>query len=197
MMVLDRPKYVPKEMAYFSGDTAKKVLSAPLPITPVGLRDRALMAVLYYCALRISEALALEVKDIDLQRGTVNIRHGKRGSNQTMPLPLPAREPLAAWINEGRVKMYGSAHGPLFVGIRGRKLSYGTASVAIKWALDVSDVRGTPHSFRHSAATHLLDQGADIRLIQEYLRHKDIGSTMIYTHVSKNQLETMSKLMAA
>lgn len=198
IMVLDKPKYTMKDMPYFSGDLAKRIINAPLPITPNGLRNRALMALLYFCALRINEALSLDLGDLDFAGGTVHLRTTKGGDSRIVPFPPPAQEYVHAYLDRGRPHIVGETPASaLFVGRHAARLQYKGASTGILWAIGACGATGTPHSFRHSAATHLLNQGADIRMIQEYLRHKSIDSTMRYTHIQSHQMSKLSAMMAA
>jgi site-specific recombinase XerD len=198
MSMLDKPKVTTKDMPYFTGDLARKIINAPLPITPMGVRNRALMAMLYFCALRISEALSLDLRDLDFAGGTVHLRTTKGGDSRIVPFPPPAQEYVRAYLERGRTQLLRKkSTSALFIGGHSTRLQYKGASTGILWAIEACGATGTAHSFRHSAATHLLNQGADIRMIQEYLRHKSIGTTMRYTHIQSHQMSKLSAMMAA
>lgn len=148
---------------------------------PVDLRDRALLEVLYATGLRVSEVAGLTVKDVD---GAEAVRtRGKGGRDRVVPLGAPARRAIEAWIEKGRPELLADPTEDLWIGVRG-----GT--------LDVRGIRrvvrsrfGThPHAVRHSFATHLLEGGADLRVVQELLGHVDLATTQIYTHITRDHL---------
>jgi site-specific recombinase XerD len=155
----------------------------------VELRDVALVELLYGSGLRIAEATALDVDEVDLGRGRVVV-WGKGGKQRTVPLSDPAVHALRRWLADGRAAL-ATAHTPagaVFLNMRGRRLTPRDARRII-------DRRASepthPHALRHTFATHLLDGGADLRVVQELLGHSDVATTQRYTHVSKERLRTV------
>ena len=160
------------------------------PARAVALRDRAVLELLYAGALRVSELCGLDLGDLDLAQGTVRVL-GKGSKERVVPIGAPARAGLQRWLDEGRPALETAATGAaVFVGARGSRLSprtvYTLVSARLAPALGVERVG--PHALRHTAATHLLDGGADLRSVQEMLGHASLGTTQIYTHVSSERL---------
>jgi site-specific recombinase XerD len=155
------------------------------------IRDHALMALLWGTACRIGEALALDVGDVDLRRGRVTVM-GKGGRERTLPLVDPVRDAVGLYLREVRPQLCRTrgGGGPLFLGRHGRRLDYTVAREALLRAARRAQVPDHvhPHLFRHSTATHLLDAGADLRVVQELLGHVDLSTTAIYTHVAQGRL---------
>ncbi|MCK6080855.1 tyrosine-type recombinase/integrase [Microbacterium sp. EYE_5] len=156
----------------------------------VALRDVALMELLYGAAIRVSEACAADVGAIDQGAATIRVL-GKGAKERTVPFGGPAARALDAYLVRGRPALAdGSSTTALFVGRRGGRLGVRSAYEVVRRTL--GPVIGTdavgPHTLRHSAATHLLDGGADLRAVQEMLGHASLGTTQIYTHVSTERL---------
>ncbi|MBZ4486139.1 tyrosine recombinase XerC [Microbacterium sp. cx-55] len=167
---------------------------------PVALRDHAVLELLYGAALRVSELCAVRLADIDTDRATVRVT-GKGGKDRVVPFGVPARRAIDAYAVRGRPALAARAHTDraveqLFLGVRGGAL--GPRSVYDLVARTVGPAVGTravgPHALRHSAATHLLDGGADLRAVQEILGHASLGTTQIYTHVSGERLISSYRL---
>ncbi|MGB7449883.1 MAG: site-specific tyrosine recombinase XerD [Ornithinimicrobium sp.] len=161
--------------------------------TPAALRDRALLELLYGSGCRVSEAVALDVDDVPLQVEDPEVRvWGKGGRERTVPLGTHATEALEAWLVRGRPALLSRGAGTpaLFVNQRGGRLSRQSAWTILRAAAGRAGVtqQVSPHTLRHSFATHLLDGGADIRVVQELLGHASITTTQIYTHVSLEHL---------
>jgi integrase/recombinase XerC len=155
----------------------------------VSLRDTALLELLYGSGLRIAEATALDVDEIDLGRGRVTV-WGKGGKQRTVPLSEPAAAALAHWLGDGRPALMTDASpaAAVFLNRRGRRLTPRDA----RRIIDRRAASPThPHALRHTFATHLLDGGADLRVVQELLGHTDVGTTQRYTHVSKERLRSV------
>jgi integrase/recombinase XerC len=149
-------------------------------------RDRALLELLYGSGLRIAEATGLDVDDLDLGRSRVTV-WGKGGRQRVVPVSEPAVAALRGWLTDGRAELAspGSPAGAVFLNRRGRRLSPRDA----RRILDRRASEPThPHALRHTFATHLLDGGADLRVVQELLGHSDVATTQRYTHVSKERL---------
>jgi integrase/recombinase XerC len=158
---------------------------------PIHLRDRAALELLYASGIRVGELAALDIDDVDLDRCVVRVM-GKGGKERTVPFGGPAREALVAWLEAGRPQVAGSDSGPaLLLGRRGRRADPRQIRSALHDLLshvpDAPDIG--PHGLRHSAATHLLEGGADLRLVQELLGHASLATTQIYTHVSVDRLK--------
>ena len=155
------------------------------------LRDRALLEFLYGTGSRIGEAVALDVDDIDLDRGTV-LLHGKGGKDRVVPVGGYARSALEAYLVRGRpvFAAVGGSGRSLFLNMRGGRLSRQSAWTILRETADRAGVRATvgPHTLRHSFATHLLDGGADVRVVQELLGHASVTTTQTYTMVTVERL---------
>ena len=164
---------------------------------PVALRDHAVLELLYATGVRVSELCGLDVGDIDFSRRVLRVL-GKGGKERTVPFGIPADKAVREWIEGGRGKLIEAAAAetvasPLFVGIRGRRLDPRTVRRMVHDA--VGSVPGTvdmgPHGLRHSAATHLLEGGADLRSVQELLGHATLATTQLYTHVTVERLKAI------
>ncbi|WP_285117521.1 tyrosine recombinase XerC [Leifsonia sp. fls2-241-R2A-40a] len=158
---------------------------------PGAVRDVAVIELLYAAGIRVSELTGLDVDDVELDRLTVRVV-GKGSKERVVPFGVPALHALRAWLRMGRPRLVAAASGPaLFLGSRGARL--GTRAVYELVAGLLADVPGGgpsgPHALRHTAATHLLDGGADLRAVQELLGHASLGTTQIYTHVSTERLK--------
>jgi integrase/recombinase XerD len=176
------------------------LLGAPDASTPDGLRDRALLELLYACGLRISEALRLDLDDISLAHETVRVI-GKGDRERMLPVGAVAVAAVERYIAIARPPWLERAvardpraarrGGPLFLSAQGRRLSRMSAWRWIRRAALVSGVSGhvTPHTLRHSFATHLLEGGADLRVVQELLGHASITTTQLYTHLTGERIK--------
>ncbi|OUE24813.1 tyrosine-type recombinase/integrase [Clavibacter michiganensis] len=157
---------------------------------PAALRDLAVIELLYASALRVSELTGLEIADVDASRLTVRVI-GKGDRERVVPFGVPAAEAIDAYLSRGRPRLVSPRTGSaLFLGGRGGRL--GARAVYGLVASLLADIPGSgpqgPHALRHTAATHLLDGGADLRTVQEMLGHASLGTTQIYTHVSIERL---------
>ncbi|WP_293787376.1 tyrosine recombinase XerC [uncultured Aeromicrobium sp.] len=157
---------------------------------PVSVRDRAIVEVLYATGIRVGELVGLDVDDVDLERRVVRV-FGKGRKERAVPYGLPAAAALAEWAQHGRPRVKTAHSGPaLFLGVRGRRIDPRTVRRVVHDRLGavegVADLG--PHGLRHTAATHLLEGGADLRSVQEMLGHASLGTTQIYTHVSNERL---------
>ncbi|MFG1672712.1 tyrosine recombinase XerC [Micromonospora sp. NPDC049282] len=159
------------------------------PPDAVLLRDRLLLELLYGTGVRVSEACGLDVADVDQARRVVRVL-GKGGRERAVPYGVPAQRALDAWLDTGRPALVAPGSGrALLLGARGGRLNPTTARrIVAGWAGVAGVPRVTPHGLRHSAATHLLEGGADLRAVQELLGHSSLASTQIYTHVSVERL---------
>ncbi|MEV4715947.1 tyrosine recombinase XerC [Micromonospora noduli] len=155
----------------------------------VRLRDRMLLELLYATGVRVSEACGLDVGDVDHGRRVIRV-FGKGGRERSVPYGVPAQRALDDWLRHGRPAMVGARSGDaLLLGARGGRLNPTTARQVVGAYAETAGLpRTSPHDLRHSAATHLLEGGADLRAVQELLGHSSLASTQIYTHVSVERL---------
>jgi integrase/recombinase XerC len=181
-----------KKLPHFVGrDDMVRLLGAPPGDTPLGLRDRAILETLYSAGLRVSELTGLDVGDLDLDDGLATVR-GKGRRERLALLGPPAVEALGRWLPERAALAGPRAHTQpaLFLNRNGTRLSSRSVGRLLEKYLAQAglDPRTSPHTLRHSFATHLLDAGADIRSVQELLGHRSLGTTQIYTHVTTQRL---------
>lgn len=164
---------------------------------PNAVRDLAVVELLYASALRVSEIVGARTADLDLERRTLLVL-GKGGKERVVPFGIPAHRALATYLDDARAALLDGRDDPgtIFLGARGRSLS--TRAVYELVAHLLVDLPGAgpagPHAFRHTAATHLLDGGADLRAVQELLGHASLATTQIYTHVSSERLKESYRL---
>jgi integrase/recombinase XerD len=173
-----------------SRDEVARLLAQPRGSSPAALRDRALLETMYACGLRASEATGLNRSDVDLEGGILRAR-GKGAKERIVPIGSKAIGALEVYLAHGRPKMVGLRDEPrLFVNVRGGALSrQGLYKIVQGHAASAGLAqRMSPHTLRHSFATHLLAGGCDLRSLQEMLGHADIGTTQIYTHLSPDRL---------
>lgn len=153
-------------------------------------RDRAILEILYATGIRVGELTGLDIDDIDHDRRTLRVL-GKGDKERTVPFGQPAHQALSDWISRGRTHLAINGSGPaLFLGERGARMGARQVRSMVQRALEgLGDTaaRG-PHALRHTAATHLLDGGADLRTVQELLGHSSLATTQLYTHVSVDRL---------
>ncbi len=173
-----------------------KLLEQPRTGNTAGLRDRAMLELMYATGMRVSELLALNVDNVDWQQGYVRCR-GKGAKERIIPIGSVAKHYLAEYLARARAKiMAGKGEKALFLNMRGRRLTrQGFWKIIKKYAREAGIKKEiTPHTLRHSFATHLLENGADLRSVQEMLGHADITTTQIYTHLTSAKLrETYDK----
>ncbi|RLA77176.1 MAG: site-specific tyrosine recombinase XerD [Deltaproteobacteria bacterium] len=172
----------------------ERLLEQPDLTTPLGLRDGALLEVLYGTGMRVSEAAELRLEGLQLELGFVAVR-GKGDKERLIPMGEVAKERLTRYLKEGRPRLIkGADGGYVFVNPRGGKLSrQGIWKVVRKYALMAGIPSVHPHTLRHSFATHLLQRGADLRFVQAMLGHADIATTQIYTHVDREYLKELHR----
>ncbi|WP_017611025.1 tyrosine recombinase XerC [Nocardiopsis xinjiangensis] len=155
---------------------------------PVPVRRRAVVELLYATGIRVAELCALDVADLDRARETVRVI-GKGDKERSVPVGAPALDALEDWLTGARTDLLTRASGSaLFLGVRGGRLGVRQAREDVHAHLRAAGVDGAPHDLRHSAATHLLNGGADLRTVQEFLGHASPRSTQVYTHVSVDRL---------
>lgn len=184
---LDAPKLRRALPRLLSGEEIERLLDAPDLAIPEGVRDAAILELFYSCGLRISELARQPLRDVSLEESHIRVR-GKGAKVRLVPLGGRAIERLRAWLP---IRDGGEVHdGTLFLSSRGRCMSRTAVWRIVKRHARAANISQnvTPHMLRHSFATHLLDNGADLRAVQEMLGHADIGTTQIYTHVSVERL---------
>ncbi|MBT0769817.1 tyrosine recombinase XerC [Kineosporia sp. J2-2] len=160
------------------------------PADPILVRNLAMLELLYATGVRVGELCSLDVDDIDLDRRTIRVL-GKGGKERVVPFGVPAADALKAWLNSARPALTSENSGPAgFLGRRGGRVNQRQVRQVVHEALErVKDAPSLgPHGLRHSAATHLLDGGADLRSVQELLGHATLTTTQLYTHVSVDRL---------
>ena len=184
-----RAKKLPQVLNYAE---VQQLLAAPRGSEPTTLRDRALLEAMYACGLRASETIGLEMSDIDLEQGLLRAR-GKGSKERIVPLGRKAIAAIAAYLRGGRPKLVPPERheARLFVNFRGGPLSrQGLYKIVQRHAREAGlSGRMSPHTLRHSFATHLLAGGCDLRAVQEMLGHADIATTQMYTHLSGERLK--------
>ncbi|MDR3068092.1 MAG: tyrosine recombinase XerC [Cellulomonas sp.] len=182
------PTVLPQDAAKRLLDTAR---SNAEDAEPMRLRDWAVAETLYATGVRVGELCAVDVSDVDLAELTLRVQ-GKGDKARVVPIGRPAADALTAWIEEGRPALASSRTGDaLFLGARGGRLDQRQARTAVhKLASDAGVHDIAPHALRHSAATHLLEGGSDLRSVQELLGHASLNTTQRYTHVSAERLRS-------
>ncbi len=191
--LLSSPKTRRSLPAVLRVDEAEQLMTVepdPDQPEPIGLRDRLVVELLYASGIRVSELVGLDIDDVDRSRRVLRVL-GKGSKERTVPYGLAADRVLADWLGRGRPELAGPRSGPaLVLGVRGARIDPRTVrtivhgrAAAVPGAPDLG-----PHGLRHSAATHLLEGGADLRSVQEVLGHASLSTTQIYTHVSVERL---------
>jgi integrase/recombinase XerC len=163
--------------------------------TPISLRDVAMVELLYATGARVAELCGLDLSDIDYDRQTIRVL-GKGNKERTIPLGNPAMRALNLWLKDGRDSVKNKqSENAVFLGARGKRIDQRTVRTVVYNALEAIEgiERMGPHALRHSAATHLLEGGADLRTVQEILGHASLATTQIYTHVSTERLQKAFK----
>jgi site-specific recombinase XerD len=171
-----RPRRLPDAPRHAEVDA---LLDALGPVdSPLGLRNRALVELVYSAGLRSAEAVGLDLRDVDFDRETVHVRRGKGARERVVPLGEEAAHWLARYLRDARPALARGAEDALFLSVRGRRLDTST----------LRRLAPHPHRLRHAFATHLLEGGADLRVIQELLGHASLSTTQIYSHVDGRRL---------
>ena len=188
---LSAPRRGRKLPQVLSHGEVKNLLAQPRGSEPAALRDRALLELMYACGLRASEAIGLEVGDIDLERGFVR-PYGKGSKERIVPVGTEAAAAVRNYLRSGRPKLVGSGtEKKLFVNQRGTGLTRQGLYKIIRGHAKRAGLDGkmSPHTLRHTFATHLLSGGCDLRSVQEMLGHADISTTQMYTHLSNEEIK--------
>jgi len=176
---------------FLSAGDIDRLLTAPPADDPMGLRDRAILETMYSAGLRVSELVGLNEGDLDFAAGILRVR-GKGRKERLSPVGSYAVQALRKWLGVRKLhaRVPAGPEAPVFVNKSGRRLTTRSIGRMLEKYLKLTglDSRTSPHTLRHSFATHLLDRGADIRSVQELLGHKSLVTTQIYTHVSTTAL---------
>ncbi len=159
----------------------------------LALRDQAMLELLYGCGIRVAELTGLDTQDVDRQRRVIRVL-GKGEKERTVPFGVPADRALDAWLGSGRDRLRGNeSANAVFLGRRGRRIDQRAVRTVVhaRSAAVAGAPEMAPHGLRHSAATHLLEGGADLRTVQEMLGHASLATTQLYTHVSAERLSAV------
>jgi integrase/recombinase XerD len=190
---LDAPRRGRKLPQVLSHGEVNRLLAQPRGAEPAALRDRALLEVMYGCGLRASEAVDLEIADVDLERGFVRPT-GKGSKERIVPLGRQAAAAVRQYLRSGRPELVGSSgEKKLFVNLRGTGLTRQGLYKIIRGHARTAGLDGkmSPHTLRHTFATHLLSGGCDLRSVQEMLGHADVSTTQMYTHLSGEEIKAV------
>ncbi|HZY05855.1 MAG TPA: site-specific tyrosine recombinase XerD [Anaeromyxobacteraceae bacterium] len=190
---VDSPRAGRRLPGVLSSGEVTRLLSAPDPLSPAGVRDRAMLELLYASGLRVSELVSLDLNQVDLESRVLRVR-GKGSRERLVPVGGPAAQALRAWLSGARRRMLrGRSSRDLFVTRRGRRMTRQGFWKLLGRHARAAGIRRrfSPHTLRHAFATHLLAGGADLRAVQAMLGHADISTTQIYTHVDRSQVRRL------
>lgn len=193
--VLTTPKIPARLPHLVPSDVLAAMLDAPDPSTPVGIRDRAVLELLYAAGLRVSELAGVTLGKLDLPNGQLTVM-GKGSKERIVPIHRAAQDRLRTWLVAGRPAFANARSGDaLFLSSRGNTLSSDAVRRLFrKYLATAGESAGlSPHAMRHTFATHLLEGGADLRTVQELLGHVALSTTQIYTHVSVKRLKDVHR----
>ena len=193
--VIESPKLIRGLPDVLNTDEVDKLLSGPDLRDKIGIRDRAAIELLYASGMRVSEIVELTKEGVNLDIGFIKCR-GKGDKERVVPIGRKAREAVARYLEKVRPGLLKGKEDPhLFISRLGRKISRVTFWKMIKRYAKLARIKKdiTPHTLRHSFATHLLEHGADLRVVQEMLGHADIATTQLYTHIDRTRLKAIHK----
>lgn len=193
LATLEPPKLPRRLPGVLSEAEIGALLKAPDPDTPLGVRDRAMLEVLYASGMRVSELTAIEMADINFRQGLIRVT-GKGGKERLTPLGEQALDWLQQWSDGYRRNWLGQPRtDALFISSRGTALTRQAVWHRIRTCARQAGIASpvSPHKLRHSFATHLLDHGADLRVVQLLLGHADLATTQIYTHVANARMKSL------
>ncbi|HTG01261.1 MAG TPA: site-specific tyrosine recombinase XerD [Nitrospirota bacterium] len=188
---LESPKGWKRLPRTLSSSDVERLLAQPDPATPIGMRDRAMLELLYATGLRVSELVGLRRGDINLERGFLLVI-GKGSKERAVPMGETAIAAVRDYLERARPMLLGGRESDhLFISSKRGPITRQMFWTRIKTYARTANIAGvvSPHTLRHSFATHLLDNGADLRAVQAMLGHSDISTTQIYTHVSRERLK--------
>ena len=195
MLNIDAPKsglFLPTTLTV---EETQQILDAPNELRPIEMRDKAMLYTLYATGMRISELISLNMHNVDLTRGSVQVI-GKGGKERLIPLTNDAIAMIKKYLSNAREKLSkGKDHNNIFVSTHGKQISRHSFWHRIKAYLKKVDVKKEvhPHTLRHAFATHMLNNGADLRSVQLLLGHSDFATTQIYTHVAQAEVKNLHK----
>jgi integrase/recombinase XerC len=184
-------KTLPEVLSHSETDIVLQAIQAKRDSQPTALniRDLAMIEVLYASGIRVSELCGLRLADFDQSRYTLQVL-GKGNKERVVPIGIPAVKALQNWLSEGRPQIANeSSTNAIFLGLRGKRIDQRTVREVVYEAMAAIGSHMSPHGLRHTAATHLLEGGADLRTVQEILGHSSLATTQIYTHVSPQRLQ--------
>lgn len=190
------PKLPKKLPNFLYPEEMNNLLEAPDSTNPLGLRDRALLEVLYGTGMRVTEIIRLNLNDLDFEEGEIKVL-GKGAKERIVLFGSQARKALEEYLKRSRPKLLeGKKSNALFIGRRGTRLSSRQVERIIRSYAKKAGIpkKVTPHTIRHSFATHLLSGGADLRMVQELLGHVSLSTTQVYTHITKERLKQVYDL---
>ena len=193
VLLVESPRVKRSLPSTLTEDDVEQLLAAPDVCTPLGMRDRAMLELLYACGLRVSELVGLELSRVNLRQGVLRI-HGKGSKDRLVPMGQAATDWLERYMLDARdACLKGASSDVLFPGRNGAPMTRQTFWHRIKkHALTASVTKPlSPHVLRHAFATHLLNHGADLRVVQMLLGHSDLSTTQIYTHVAQHRLQQL------
>jgi integrase/recombinase XerD len=193
--VIESPKLWKRLPSFLTEEEIDRLLNAPDTDTPIGIRDRAILETFYACGARVSEVAALTVDSVQLDLRYVKC-YGKGSKERIVPLGRPAAHWIRFYLETVRSELaLASDDNRLFLNKRGRGMHRNTLWALVKHYVEEARIRKnvSPHTLRHSFATHLLENGADLRVVQELLGHASIVTTQIYTHVERTRLKAVHR----
>lgn len=188
---IETPKMERSLPKVLSLSEVESLLDAPNTNSPLGLRDKAILEMLYATGIRVSELTSLNIEDVHLEMGFIRCI-GKGSKERIVPLGKVAKEAISNYIDRGRPELFkNDISEALFLNHRGKRLTRQGFWKNLRQIASSADIKKelTPHTLRHSFATHLLENGADLRAVQEMLGHADISTTQVYTRVTKSRLK--------
>ncbi len=194
-VLIDAPTIGRPLPSTLSESEVKKLLSAPVVSTDIGLRDRAMLELLYGCGLRVSELVSLQVDQVNLNQGVVRV-WGKGNKERLVPMGEAAIDWIKRYMRDARDNLVKGVSSTLFLSLRGREMTRQSFWHRIKVHGVTAGINGhlSPHTLRHAFATHLVNHDADLRVVQLLLGHSDLSTTQIYTHVARERLKYLHSL---
>ena len=189
--ILTLPKHASLPRGILTIAQARRLMAAPFPGSPIGVRDRAILELLYGAALRLGEAARTDVTDLDLRSGLLVVRNGKGRKDRIVPVCGGAASALALYLTESRPELATGIDAALFLSRDGARLGAAGLRARIQYCGRRIGVRLTPHALRHTCATHLLRGGADLRHVQALLGHRRLTTTALYTRVAITDLRSV------
>jgi len=192
MVLVENPKIVRTLPTSLSLQQIDDLLAAPNDEDPLECRDKAMLELLYATGLRVSELVSLQLDQINLEQGVIRVT-GKGNKDRLVPMGEQAIEQLRVYLAQARFQLLNQSSDVLFPSRRGRQMTRQTFWHRIKYYVQLAGIAGdvSPHTLRHAFATHLVNFGADLRVVQLLLGHSDLSTTQIYTHVAKARLQEL------